>query len=152
MLPFKRILCPTDFSDPSFEGLKAAIEVADFFSGELILVNVIPILDPRPYPDAPAHFNVAEYQKELLVWSKRELDELSRERIPPHVSFQTHAVEGSPPDEIIRLAQSESVDAIVIATHGRTGWRHLVFGSVAEKVVRLAPCPVITVPAPKAGR
>jgi nucleotide-binding universal stress UspA family protein len=152
VLPFKKILCPTDFSDPSLEGLKAATEVADFFSGELLLLNVVPIIDPLPYPDAPAHFNVAEYQKEMLVWSKRELDELSRERIPPHVSFRTHAVEGNPPEEIIRLAQSERVDAIVIATHGRTGWRHLVFGSVAEKVVRLAPCPVITIPAPKKER
>jgi len=59
---------------------------------------------------------------------------------------------GGAADEIIRISGEEKVDLIVIATHGQTGWRHMVFGSVAEKVVRLAPCPVLTVRAPHKGR
>jgi len=55
---------------------------------------------------------------------------------------------GEAADEIVRMSEEQRVDLIVIATHGQTGWRHMVFGSVAEKVVRLAPCPVLTIRAP----
>jgi nucleotide-binding universal stress UspA family protein len=53
---------------------------------------------------------------------------------------------GDPAEEIVRLAKTESVDLLVISTHGVTGWRHLVFGSVAEKIIRLADCPVLVIP------
>jgi nucleotide-binding universal stress UspA family protein len=105
----------------------------------------------HPYPSGPApvHFNIDDYMNDVVLTSEKRLGETVEETVPDDIVCRTQVVVGHPADEIIRLAESEKADAIVIATHGRTGWRHLVFGSVAEKVVRLAGCPVISIPAPK---
>jgi universal stress protein A len=71
------------------------------------------------------------------------------QKVSPEVRTLATVVTGDPAPEIVRLAEQEVVDLIVIATHGQSGWRHFVFGSVAEKVVRLAPCPVLTIRAPR---
>jgi nucleotide-binding universal stress UspA family protein len=68
--------------------------------------------------------------------------------VPKELHTHQIIVLGGAADEIIRIGEKEKVDLIVIATHGQTGWRHLVFGSVAERVVRLAPCPVLTIRVP----
>jgi nucleotide-binding universal stress UspA family protein len=70
--------------------------------------------------------------------------------VPPDVIAHPVLASGDPPREIIRAAEDQKIDLIVIATHGHTGWGRLLFGSVAEKVVRLAPCPVLTIKAPPA--
>jgi nucleotide-binding universal stress UspA family protein len=72
-----------------------------------------------------------------------------KSRIPKDVQSQAKIEQGEAADEILRAAREEGADVIVIATHGLTGWRHMVFGSVAEKVVRTAPCPVLTIHATK---
>jgi nucleotide-binding universal stress UspA family protein len=148
MLPLKKIICPTDFSDPSYEGVKAANELAVHFSAELILVNVVSPVPPIAIPSVAQGFDVGQYQKELISSSKRSLSDVVKDMISGDLQFREVIVEGPPADQIIALAESEKADAIVIATHGLTGWRRFIFGSVAEKVVRLASCPVITIPAP----
>ena len=148
MLPFKKILCPTDFSEPAFVALKRAEELARHFEAELIVAHVIPTLPgPHLFPDPQASFNfdVPLYQQELAIKAEQMLKDL----VSHHkVESRNLVTTGEAAPEILRIAHQEHVDLIVIASHGLTGWRRLVFGSVAEKVVRQASCPVLTIIAP----
>lgn len=72
-----------------------------------------------------------------------------KKRISSNVAHRTIIFQGNPADQIVEAAESEKADMIVTATHGWTGWRRFIFGSVVEKVVRFALCPVLTVPAPR---
>jgi nucleotide-binding universal stress UspA family protein len=143
MLPFRRILCPTDFSEPGSEGVKAAAEVATRFGAKLILMHVV---GPIPALDTPAGistFDVAAYQRELTASAEAYLEERKAE-VPKGVPTRILVTHGDAGHEIVRVAQEEGVDLIVMATHGATGWRHRIFGTVTEKVVRNAHCSVLT--------
>jgi nucleotide-binding universal stress UspA family protein len=151
MLPFKRILCPTDFSEPALVALNRAEELARHFSAELIVAHAIPEMPgPHTYSDPPVatSFDVPLYQQELVIYAEKLLKELVSHQISPAVRTRDLVTTGEAAPEILRVAAQERVDLIVIASHGKTGWRRLVFGSVAEKVVRHAPCPVLTITAP----
>ncbi len=153
MLAVNRILCPTDFSPPSYEALKVAVEVAQHFGAELWVMHVIPPLPP-PAPVADStyvpSFDLPLYQQELTATSENALKAVMAERVPPGLTAHPLLTPGDPAREIILAAEEQKVDLIVIATHGHTGWGRLIFGSVAEKVVRLAPCPVLTIKARRA--
>jgi universal stress protein A len=150
MIPFKKIICPTDFSEPSYEGVKAAHEMALHFSAELVLVHVVPPMTHIPIPvmSISEGFDVNRYQKEMILYAKKSLNNVVKDMISEKVSSREEVIEGNAADKIVELAESENADAIITATHGLTGWRHLIFGSVAEKVVRLSSCPVLTIPVP----
>jgi len=149
MLPIKKIVTPTDFSEPSYMGIKGANELAVQFSAELILVHVVATFHIYPSPPGGVSFNVATYLEEMTDASRKSLDEVAKNRVSPNLDVRTIVLQGSPADQIVNLADSEKADIIVIATHGWTGWRRFIFGSVAERVVRLAGCPVLPVPAPQ---
>ena len=148
MFPLKRILCPMDFSDPSFEALKAAGELAQTYSAEMILVNVVQPVQAIAAPGVPASYSVKEYYEQMSEAARKSFEDIVENRVPQGVKVRTKVLEGQPADEIVREAEAEKADIIVTATHGWTGWRRFVFGSVAEKVVRLSTCPVLTVPGP----
>jgi universal stress protein A len=148
MFPVKKILCPTDFSEPSLEGVKAAAEFAAEYSAEVIVLHVIPPAHTLTPPTIPSG-KVLEYYEDLTRFAQKSLDELSDEKFSKDLSVSSRVVQGNPSDEIVHTALEEKVDLIVISTHGATGWRRFMFGSVAEKVVRMAGCPVLTIPAPK---
>jgi nucleotide-binding universal stress UspA family protein len=151
MLPFKRILCPTDFSAPALMALKRGEELARHFGAELVVAHVIPpVPGPHAYADPPvaSSFDVPLYQQELAIYAEKMLKELVSQQISPEVRTRDLVTTGEAAPEIFRIAQQEQVDLIVIASHGLTGWRRLVFGSVAERVVRQAPCSVLTIMAP----
>jgi nucleotide-binding universal stress UspA family protein len=145
MLPIKKILCPTDFSDSSYEALKVAEELALNFSAKLYLINVVNPIPVITEPTGPLTFNLSLYQKELEEFSKKSLEDVRKNRISKQVRVQTIVAYGIAPDEIVGAAEAENVDLIVIATHGRTGFRHLVSGSVTEKVIRISSHPVLTI-------
>jgi len=146
MLPLKKILCPTDFSDPSLEALNVAIELAVHFSSELILIHVVaPIPIIATEYTSPAAFNVQEYQQAMEVSARKSMEEQIEKRIPEGVLVRRMLPLGDPANQIVHTAEEEEVDLIVIATRGQTGIKRLVFGSVAEKVVRLATRPVLTI-------
>ena len=151
MLPFKKILCPTDFSEPALTALKGAEEMARHFGAELIVAHVVPpVPGPHQFPDPEANFNfdLPLYQQELANHAEKLLKDLVSHQVSPEVRTRDRVTTGEAGSEIIRIAQQEHVDLIVIASHGLTGWQRLVFGSVAEKVVRQATCPVLTIVAP----
>jgi universal stress protein A len=152
MFPLKKILCPTDFSEPSLKGVEAAAEFAATYSGEVMLIHVIPPAHTLTPPAIPSG-KVLEYYEDLSRFAQKSLDDLIDEKFSQDVSVSSRVVQGNPSDEIVRIASEEKVSLIVIATHGATGWRRFMFGSVAEKVVRMAGCPGLTIPAPeKKGR
>jgi len=145
MLPLTKILCPTDFSEPSYEAVKIAKEWASYYSAELCLLHVV---SPAPFiPIAP------EFVTPELVVPEQELESSAKKSLAGIVDtfgltdlkVRLLVLLGNPAEEIVRTGEEEQVDLIVIATHGRTGLGRLIFGSVAEKVVRLAGCPVLTV-------
>lgn len=146
MLPFRKVLCPTDFSPASRMSVAAAAEVAAHFRADLCLVHVVPVVPPLP-PDPNYVFEVPEYERALHADADRQLRALTDELAGRSFNVTTIVGHGDPGSEIVRIAKGEQVDVIVLATHGSTGWRHAMFGSVAEKVVRLAHRPVLTVPA-----
>ncbi len=154
MLPFKRILCPTDFSEPALVALKRAEELARHFSAELIVAHAIPdVSGSHSFPDPQAEFNsdVPLYEQELGIYAENLLKDLVSQQLAPEVRTRDMVTTGEAAPEILRIAAAEHVDLIVIASHGETGWRRLVFGSVAEQVVRHSPCPVLTIMAPAAA-
>jgi nucleotide-binding universal stress UspA family protein len=154
MLPFKKILWPTDFSDPSLLALDAAIELVTQFDSELLMVHVTAGI-PRPswalqfYPDPEVYaVEIHEYEVALNDAAHRKLTELLDRIVPKQVRANAIVSSGDAATEIVRLAEEEKADLITIATHGLTGWRHLVHGSVTEKVLRAAACPVLTIRPP----
>ena len=148
MLPIRKILCPTDFSDPSYEAMKVADEIAVHFSAELTLLHVVTPIPVIPIHDDPTSFNLPLYEKEMEESAIKSLDQVAKERISKELKAQTLVVQGDPANQIVRLAEDENVDIIIIATHGLTGWRKFMFGSVTEKVIRLAKCPVLSIRIP----
>jgi universal stress protein A len=150
MLPIKKILCPTDFSEPSYEALKAADELALHFGAALHIVNVVPVV---PIVEAPigvesASFNVASYQQELEAQAERAIKNLVDQKVSKGINAVADILIGNEAGEIVRYAQENSIDMIVIATHGRSGWRRFIAGSVTDQVVRQATCPVLTIRKP----
>lgn len=145
MLPLRKILCPTDFSEPSYNALNAANELSLHFSAALVLLHVVPLVIDIP---TSADFYTPSDVETAQARAKEALQEVVEKRISEKVRIRTKVVVGDPGDEIVRTAADENADITVIGTHGLTGWRRFIFGSVAEKVVRLAPCPVLTIQSP----
>jgi universal stress protein A len=144
MLPIQRILCPTDFSGPACTCVRTASELAEHFGAELLLVNVVPAIPTLP-PDPNYVFKIPEYEKYLHADAEQQLRKAHAELVGKTVKVRTQVGHGSAAEEIVLIAKTEGVDLIVISTHGSMGLERWVFGSVAEKVVRLAECPVLTV-------
>jgi nucleotide-binding universal stress UspA family protein len=151
MYPFKKVLCPTDFSEPADSALQVAREMAHAMQAKLILLNVVV---PVAVPVAVEIPVGAAVTPEVTLRRYREQAEemvgaMVETLRPTGLDVQGIVVEGDPADAIVAAAEREHADLVVIATHGRTGWRRLVFGSVAEKVIRHATCPVLTIHEPR---
>jgi nucleotide-binding universal stress UspA family protein len=143
---FTRILVPTDFSPPSEAALAAAMELADRFGASIHLLHVLE--DPystSAYATEVYGFLPPDLRETWQQNAEKRLDAL----LPPEHGTRSAAtgtvVFGSPAKAIVDHAQTASADLIVMGTHGRSGMAHLLLGSVAERVVRTAPCPVMTV-------
>jgi universal stress protein A len=144
----KKVLVPIDFSDYSKSALKYAVNFSKLFNAEIILIYVV---EPVIYPP---DFSMGQIAMPSLntEWDERakdELDKLAKSEIS--TSVKTILKTGKPFVEIIETAKEENIDLIIIATHGHTGVEHILFGSTAEKVVRKAPCPVLTLREPIKG-
>ena len=151
MFPPKVILAPIDFSEHSQEALKTAAEMAKAFGAELLLIHAVPAI-PR-LPSAREFFHEAEYEAALHKEAEQRLGELVQDLTDNGIRARAEVeIANEVGMEILRSAEHNGVDMIVIATHGMTGWHKLAFGSVAEKVVKMATCPVLVLRAArKAG-
>lgn len=149
MLSFDKILCPLDFSEHSLKALHAAKEMAARFQSTLILLHVnSPVFQGGNigYNAPSMDFNVTLYQKELNRSAQKSLnDVISKHLDDANFEVQPRVATGREAEQITRLAEKEAVDLIVIATHGKSGLKRLLLGSVAERVIRHARQPVLII-------
>jgi len=144
-----KMLCPVDFSEPSNAALRAAAELAKRYSASILLAHAINEIDPAPSPSYTLDSHVMEQIPHLMGQmtdnAHRAMQVLINNQIESGMPVDHRVVVGEPARSIVQLAEDEQVDLIVMATHGRSGIKGLFFGSVAEKVVRSAACPVLTI-------
>jgi len=143
MFPPKLIVCPTDFSDGSLRAVQEAEAQALHFGAELCMVHVTLALSE--VSELGAILDAPEHNRALREDAKLRLQILTEPLTAKGIRTRIVVGTGDPASEIVRIAEEQHADLVVIATHGNTGWRHLAFGSVAEKVLRLASCPVLSV-------
>jgi nucleotide-binding universal stress UspA family protein len=164
-MTFRHMLIPTDFSEPANHALRCAIEEATLHHAKVTLLHVLPpetgtdvyYVTGAPAsgpqagldPVAGARLGASVPSQPMVV--RRDYGEEARTQLQDlianafHGSWEVEIAVGHPADTIVRVAQERKADLIVMSTHGRTGLQHVLLGSVAEKVVRLAPCPVLTI-------
>ncbi len=145
MISLKKILCPIDHSDCSKEALKYAVTFAMKDEAKLYLLHVI---DIRSFDESLDTMTRQMPDDETMKQLKTKLFECVPEEIRNDMQVEALVVQGIPFAEIISIAKKNKVDMIVMGTHGRTGLAHIMIGSVSEKVVRKAHCPVLTVRQP----
>lgn len=144
-MKIKRILWPTDFSEASNKSLQAAQHMANQFSAELYIINVVlPVPVSFGYAGG-SNFNIPLYQEELKKTSEKQLDEFVEGKIDKKIKTKSFVVQGPEVSSILNFANEQDVDLIVISTHGYTGLKRLLMGSVAEGVIRHAKQPVLTI-------
>lgn len=148
MINIERILFPTDFSEHSKHAFHYALSFAKEYNASLYMLHVIEDIQylANAYMfDVPIMPSFADMEQNRL----KEMQEfIDREVTDPNIKIEKVVRRGRPFMEIIQMARDEKIDLIVIATHGRGGLEHVFFGSVAEKVVRKAPCPVLSIRLP----
>ena len=146
----KKVLVPIDFSDYSKSSLRYAVNFAKKFDAEIYLIYVVePVIYPPDF--SMGQIAIPSVNNEWDERAREELKKLAKTEIPDGVKVKTILKNGKPFMEIIDTASEENIDLIIIATHGHSGVEHILFGSTAEKVVRKAPCPVLTLREPIKG-
>ena len=143
-IDIKRILLPTDFSSYSATATKYACELATKFDAELHLLHTLEV-HLASTPTFGMGLDLPTYVHESRAAAEKALDGVLDTQWAAGRKVVRAVVEGSPQVEIVRYARTHEVGVIVLATHGRSGLAHVLIGSVAESVVRTAPCPVLTV-------
>jgi nucleotide-binding universal stress UspA family protein len=144
MIKLKKVLVPTDFSESARHAFTYGVSFAREYGAELVLLHVVENLtvgyasDLFPVP-------MAEVFQEISGYAKTELAKLGAQARDKGIVVQEQVVMGKPSAEIIRFAHENAVDMIVLGTHGKGMLDQALFGSTTERVVRRAPCPVLTV-------
>jgi universal stress protein A len=145
MKRIRRVLYATDFSAASRRAFTTAVAIAKSAGARLTIVNVLtPVLPavPQQFIDAVV---LDQLEKQTQRWCARELDKLAAKARVSGIKATTALPSGDPVGQIIRTARADKSDLIVVGTHGRHGLPKFFLGSVAERVVATAPCPVVTV-------
>lgn len=157
MIPRKVLFC-TDFSENSSDAFDLAVDYASAFKAKLYVLHVLETsgIDLLNFSDAPdvafPSYSISlpievkqEIQKSVHDNTRKALDQIRLEATDKIKEVSTHIKEGVTSLEIVKFAEEISADLIVMGTHGRTGFKHLIIGSTAENVVRMSKCPVLTV-------
>jgi nucleotide-binding universal stress UspA family protein len=141
---FQKILVPTDFSADAEEALRVASELSRAYAATLTLIHVY---DPiaYPLPDGYVMYTPGQLSNMLAEFDKRLARAKESAIAAAALGVTTRVLQGSAAAEIVRFATDEAYDLIVIGTHGRTGLPRFLLGSIAERVVQTAACPVLTV-------
>jgi universal stress protein A len=162
-MPFTHVLVPTDFSETAQHALRYALEEATLHHAKVTLLHVLPVhtgtevyfitgfpgAQTRFDPVLGGHLSIPTSPQQTVVLYDHSEEALAqlRDLMPDtfHGAWEVEVAAGSPAETIVRVAHKRDTDLIVMGTHKRTGLQHVFLGSVAEKVARLAPCPVLTV-------
>jgi universal stress protein A len=140
----RKILVPVDFSSSSNKAFLYAREMADCWKGEFHLVHVL----DTDFLSGAVHITIEPLDESVAKWQKRAEDKLRaiyHDKENPELTGEIHIRKGKPQEEILKLADELEVDMIVIGSHGRHGLERTIFGSVAEKVTRMAKTPVLVI-------
>ena len=148
MSRFQKILVPVDFTEHSVAALEAAIEIASAFKSKIHLLHCYQI-----QPGGVSPYGIAipsSYFAEIQAAAAKHLAEWQQEHVPAELQVDAKTSSDDPSESIVKLANEIGADLIVMGTRGLTGLKHVLLGSVAERTIRFAPCPVMTVHAPDA--
>ncbi|NJB68197.1 nucleotide-binding universal stress UspA family protein [Desulfobaculum xiamenense] len=143
MIQVNRILCAVDFSEHSEKVAEYAETLAKCMTAEVVVFYAAPTLEHYAGFDVPAS-KLNALVGDIAEGARKSMEEFMSRHFKD-VSARSHVTTGYPSDEILHAARDFDCDIIVIGSHGRTGLNRIIFGSVAEKVVKSAPCPVFTV-------
>jgi universal stress protein A len=155
MAQIKKILAPADMSSLCIAGIRFALELAEWQQAEVLIYNVLTV-EETPFPQGTEEWVSQQTElpklKKSLDARRKLLDDFISEKFPELIAnakVRREVEIGTPYKRIVDKAEAEGVDLIVMSTHGRTGLAHMLIGSVTERVLRRAPCPVLAVPAPR---
>lgn len=144
MLEIKRILFPCDLTEISKKILPYVLSIAEKYDSTICLFHVVQDLHAWGALYVP-HTSLGLDQQKLMEAAEKLMDDVCDEHLESCPNFQRRIVSGDPADELIKILESESFDLIIMGTHGRKGLERTIFGSVAEKVVKRSPVPVLMV-------
>ena len=142
MITMKKILAPTDCSEPSSDALFYATGIAKSFKADLIVLKVF----SSPVEIIEEGILIRDYNLEKKPEQILEIKEFWNRFAASGIKPEFVSLIGDPFDEIIRYSKKNSINMIVMGTHGRTGLKKMVMGSVAQRVIGYTPCPVMVVP------
>lgn len=146
-MEIKKILYPTDFSEGSLVAVPLLADLVKKYGAKLYVLHVIYDVARASGWYVP-HMSMDELYKDMEAGAKKEIERCCIEELRGHKDIERIVIKGIPHEEIIKFAGENKIDLIVIGTHGRKGLDKVLFGSTAAKVVRDAPCPVMTVRVP----
>lgn len=140
----KRILLPTDLSEASISAFKYAKSLAEKYGASIYVLHILENLPPVLAIHA-LDLTVDRVEKNMEENARNQLERIVKENLKTKAKVQIFIRKGLVDDEIVKFADEKKIDLIVMGTHGRTGIEYTLLGSIAEKVVRKAKCPVLTV-------
>jgi nucleotide-binding universal stress UspA family protein len=144
MKQIKKILFPCDLGENSSKILPYVLSVSEKYNSVIYILHVVQDLQKWGKGFVP-HRSMDEFQKEALQGAEKAMDRICEEHLEGCPNFQRRVVSGDPAMEILKATESEGVDMVIMGTHGRKGLGHVIFGSVAENVVKKSSVPVLTI-------
>ena len=149
-MPIRTILVPTDFSEHADYALTWALQMAADAQAKLVLFHVAVPISPLAFPDSVYLPELRRVETDMLAEAEKRLAECAGKQGSHPVGVATRVAGGDPVSEICQAVDREHVDLIIMGSHGRTGLAHVLLGSIAERVIRQASCPVLVARKPKA--
>jgi nucleotide-binding universal stress UspA family protein len=147
-MKIEQILFPTDFSEGSYHAMPYAVDFSKHYNAKLHIIHIVHDFTKATYSHMP-HISSDKIFDEITEWARNEIDKCCIEQIRGLPKVEKLVLKGIPYEEIVKFADNKKIDIIVMGTYGRVGLDKLIFGSTAERVVRKAPCPVLTVRQPE---
>lgn len=144
MMEIKKILFPHDLSENASKVIPYVVSVAEAYNSKIYVLHVVHDLQKWGKVYIP-HASMDLLQQEAVEAAEKEMDKMGKDQFRGCSNIQTKVVSGDPAGEILRTIGSEGIDLVIIGTHGRKGLEHIVFGSVAETVVKKSPVPVMSI-------
>jgi len=144
MKDFRKIMVPVDFSENAPQLLRDAADLAEKFDASLTVVFVVQSFEDYSGFFVP-HIPIVQFEEDLLRGASEKMTKFLAENLKPGISYEQKILQGDVAETLVEYAASNDISLIIMTTHGYKGLEKVLFGSVAERVVKTAPCPVLTI-------